>query len=54
MDKGNSFGNGAVTPSFINKIDQAAAAFGVYKFEGATIFSTTLTAWKSCKTGAAR
>ena len=34
MDKGNSFGNGAVTPSFINKIDQAAAAFGVYKFEG--------------------
>ena len=26
MDKGNSFGNGAVTPSFINKIDQAAAA----------------------------
>lgn len=34
MDKGNSFGNGAITPSFINKIDQAAAAFGVYKFEG--------------------
>ena len=34
MNKGNSFGNGAVTPSFINKIDQAAAAFGVYKFEG--------------------
>lgn len=34
MDKGNSFGNGAVTPSFINKIDQATAAFGVYKFEG--------------------
>jgi len=34
MDKGNSFGNGAVTPSFINKIDQTAAAFGVYKFEG--------------------
>lgn len=26
MDKGNSFGNGAVTPSFINKIDQATAA----------------------------
>lgn len=34
MDKGNSFGNGAVTPSFINKIDQTAAAFDVYKFEG--------------------
>lgn len=34
MDKGNSFGNGAVTPSFINKIDQATAAFGVYKFDG--------------------
>lgn len=34
MDKGNSFGNGAVTPSFINKIDYATAAFGVYKFEG--------------------
>lgn len=34
MDKGNSFGNGAVTPPFINKIDQATAAFDVYKFEG--------------------